>query len=151
MWEFCRRLCVHGWLTDYDSPNQKHYFLWCYPIMLVESFDHFQHENIWKQFFITQKILNVMDTNCFAQIKHWWWWWWWCSQVPRRLLKQVIKLRQSDRLILCTTLSCYTAGEVISTALYCKHWSFSPGERSELRLAQLVSTLSDLSQGPTPC
>ena len=54
-------------------------------------------------------------------------------------------------LILYTTLYCSTAGEVISTALYCKHWSYSPGEQSELRLAQLVSTLSDLSQGPTPC
>ena len=28
--------------------------------------------------------------------------------------------------------SCSTAGEVISTALYCKHWSYSAGERSEL-------------------
>ena len=33
-------------------------------------------------------------------------------------------------LFLYTTLSCSTAGEVISTALYCKHWSYSPGERS---------------------
>ena len=28
-------------------------------------------------------------------------------------------------LILYTTVSCSTAGEVISTALYCKHWSYS--------------------------
>ena len=51
--------------------------------------------------------------------------------------------------ILFTALSSSTAGEVLSTALYCKHWSYSPGELSELRLAQLVSTLSDLSRGPT--
>ena len=32
-------------------------------------------------------------------------------------------------LILYTTLlSCSTAGEVILTALYCKHWSYPPGE-----------------------
>ena len=53
-------------------------------------------------------------------------------------------------LILYTTLSCSTAGEVFLTALYCKHWSYSQGERSKLRLAQLFSTLSNLSQGPTP-
>ena len=53
--------------------------------------------------------------------------------------------------ILYTTLTCSAAGEVISTAIYRKHWSYSPGERSELGLAQLVSTLLDLSQGPTPC
>ena len=29
-------------------------------------------------------------------------------------------------LILYTTVSCSTAGEGISTALYCKHWSYSP-------------------------
>ena len=35
-------------------------------------------------------------------------------------------------LILYTTLlSCSTAGEVISTALYCKHRSYSPGERNK--------------------
>ena len=35
-------------------------------------------------------------------------------------------LRHLGMLILYTTLSCSTAGEVISTALYCKHWSYSP-------------------------
>ena len=34
-------------------------------------------------------------------------------------------------LILYTTQCCSTTGEVITTALYCKHWSYSSGERSE--------------------
>ena len=33
-------------------------------------------------------------------------------------------------LILCTTQCCTTTIEVISTALYCKHWSYSQGEQS---------------------
>ena len=33
-------------------------------------------------------------------------------------------------LILYTTVSGSIAGEVISTASYCKHWSYSPGERN---------------------
>ena len=37
------------------------------------------------------------------------------------------------------------------TSLILQALELLPGKRSELRLAQLVSTLSDLSQGPTPC
>ena len=33
-------------------------------------------------------------------------------------------------LILCGTLCCTTTREVITAALYYKHWSYSPGERS---------------------
>ena len=47
-------------------------------------------------------------------------------------------------LFLYTTLSCFTAGEVISTALYCKNWSYSPGERSELRMFPQPNTISFL-------
>ena len=50
-------------------------------------------------------------------------------------------------LILYTAQSCSIAGEVISIALCCRHWSYSPGERSKFGLALLVSIQSDLSQG----
>ena len=49
-------------------------------------------------------------------------------------------------LILYTAQSCSTAGEVISTALYCKHWSYSPGERSKLKAAEKMRGIKENKQ-----
>ena len=70
----------------------------------------------------------------------------------QRSIKISYKIQAFGILILNTAQSCSTAGEVISTSFYCKHWSYSPGEWSELHLAQLVSTsLEQVGQGLTPC
>ena len=49
------------------------------------------------------------------------------SQIPRRLLKSVMKWRHLGLLILYTAQSCSTAGEVNSTSLYSMHHCYSPG------------------------
>ena len=47
-------------------------------------------------------------------------------------------------LILYTAQSCSTAGEGISTALYCKHRSYSPGELQHSTAANFFSILVNI-------
>ena len=46
MWEFCKKLHPHDWLTDNDSTIQKQFWLLSYPIMPVAYFADIQSNMI---------------------------------------------------------------------------------------------------------
>ena len=55
------------------------------------------------------------------------------------------------QLILYTAQSCSTAGEVISTALYCKHWCYFPGPVERATLIESLNYYSDQKQMNSMC
>ena len=65
------------------------------------------------------------------------------NQGPRRLLKQVVKTKliaMYIKYIMYATECGYTTGEVITTALYCKHW-INPGRAERVKSLHIVSAM----------